>query len=309
MSSSKKKFTFSSLLQQLKSSLYSKHFLIGFIIVLALLGMYLALGETETSSLQPGVEPEEAKTTIGIPFSDATLDLKSISLLFAAILIGIIDGFNPCAMWVLIYLITLVSGMQDKKKMWVIVGTFLLASGVMYFIILAGWLNLFMVVGWSQWVLFAVGAFAILTGLYSLQDFYKKGGKIVCEVGDLNSKKKTMNKIKDIVHSPLTLATLGATIALAFAVNTIEFVCSAGLPAVFTQLLAVAGVSVIEKYLYILVYVFFFMLDDLIIFSLAVFAINSTLMERYSGLTKLLGGIIMIIIGVILLFFPELLAS
>lgn len=248
-------------------------------------------------------------TQITIPVTDITFDIRSSSLLVAALVIGLLDGFNPCAMWVLIYLITLVSGLQDRKKMWFVVGTFLLASGILYFIILAGWLNLFAVIGYSKWILFAVGAFAIWTGLYAIYDFQKKGGKLVCEVGDIKSRKKTMNKIKDIVHSPITIASVFAAIILAFAINSIEFVCSAGLPAIFTQMLAIADVSLLAKYGYITVYVLAFMFDDLLIFTLALMAINSDLMEKYSGFSKLIGGIIMIAIGIVLLFFPEWLAG
>lgn len=213
-------------------------------------------------------------------------------------------------MWVLVYLITLVANIKDKKKMWFIVGTFLITSGVLYFIILSLWLNgweLLELFGYGQWVLYLVGGFALFTGMLAIKDFIEKGGHITCEVGNAESKKKTMNKIQEIVQSPITIATLFATILLAFAINSIEFVCSAGLPAMYTQLLAAAEISRVEQYFNIGVYTLAFMADDLIIFGLALLAINSAIMHKYSGLSKLLGGVIMIAIGIILLFFPELL--
>lgn len=245
--------------------------------------------------------------SVTIPLINYEINLKESSLLLASIIIGLVDGFNPCAMWVLIYLITAVSTLQDKRKMIFIVGTFVATEAIMYFLILAGWLNLYEFIGFSKWILYLVGAFALWFGIKSINDYIKNGGNVTCEVGDVKSRKKMMLKIKDIVDSPITIATVFGTIVLAFVVNSIEFVCSAGLPAIFTQMLAIADVSTFMKYFYIFVYDFFFMLDDFIIFALAFVAFKSNIMDKYSSFSKLIGGIIMIVIGIVLLFFPQLL--
>jgi hypothetical protein len=236
-----------------------------------------------------------------------TFDIKHTSLLLASIIIGLLDGFNPCAMWVLIYLISLVSTLNDKKKLYYIVGTFVTTEAIMYFLVLAGWLNLFIFIGYSKWILLGVGFFALGMGLATIIDYIKKKGKVECEVGDLESKKKTMNKIKEIVHSPITIASVFATILLAVIVNSIEFICSAGLPAVFTQMLAIADISTFMKYFYIFVYDLFFMIDDFIVFGLAIYAMNSPLLDKYSSYSKIIGGVVMLIIGIVLVFFPEFL--
>lgn len=256
-------------------------------------------------NIETGIESSENKASFNLLGYD--IDLKTSSLLFVAIVIGLLDGFNPCAMWVLIYLITLISNLNDRKKMWYIVGTFLLASGILYFFILAGWFNLFNFIGYSKWILYGVGGFALWMGVMSIFDFVKSGGKIECEVGDLKSKQKTTSKIKDIINSPLTWGSFIGIVLLAFTINSIEFVCSAGLPALFTQILALSDVSVAMKYFYMFIYTLAFMFDDLIIFFLGLRAVDSDIMHKYSGLSKLIGGIIMIIIGIILLFFPQLL--
>ncbi len=235
---------------------------------------------------------------------------KNSSLLFLSFMVGLIDGFNPCAMWVLIYLITLVSQLRDRKKMWLIVGTFLAASGILYFLILSLWLG-----GWQYLnylagagkILKAAGVFALGTGIYFIYDFIKSGGKIECKVGDFKSRQKTMSKIQKIVHSPLTIPTFIALIFLAFAINLTEFVCSIGLPALFTQVLSVADISLLMKYFYILIYTLAFMADDIIIFYFALKAVDSPILDKYQGLSKIVGGILMLILGIILLFFPEFL--
>ncbi len=271
--------------------------------VLVLILIYLSYNYVP--NIESNLESSENKATIN--FFGIELDLKNSSLLISSIVIGLLDGFNPCAMWVLIYLITLVSTLQDKRKMWLIVGTFLMASGILYFFILAGWFNLFNFIGYSKWILYGVGAFALWMGIMSIVDFIKSGGKLECDVGDMKSRMKTTSKIKEIVNSPITWGSFIAIILLAFTINSIEFVCSAGLPALFTQILALSDVSIAMKYFYMFIYTLAFMADDLIIFTLGLKAVESDIMTKYSGFSKLIGGIIMILIGIMLLFFPNLL--
>ena len=210
-------------------------------------------------------------------------------------------------MWVLIYLITIVSSLKDKKKMYFIVGTFVITEAIMYFFILMGWLKVFEFIGFNKFIMYAISGFALWFGIYSITDFIKNKGKVVCKVSNSKSKKRTIEKIKKIATSKITIFSVLATIVLAFSVNLIEFICSAGLPALFSQILSISNITQAQKILYILVYDLFFMLDDFIIFGFALFAIDSNLIHKYSGLSKLIGGIIMIIIGIVLLFFPSLL--
>jgi len=284
---------------KLKNAKINKfHFAIGLIILILVVLSYNFVGDIDTS--QSGLEEKG-----GVDIFGWELDFKSTSLLLASIVIGTLDGFNPCAMWVLIYLISLATTIGDRKKLYLIVGTFVATEAIMYFIVLAGWLNLFMFIGISKWILYLVGAFALWTGVTSVKSYYDNGGEISCEVGDAESKKKTMNRIEQIVHSPITIASMIAVIMLAIVINSIEFVCSAGLPAIFTQMLAIADVSTFMKYFYIFIYDVFFMIDDFIIFGLAIWALNSDWTTKYSGYSKLFGGIIMLIIGFLLLFFPN----
>ena len=129
----------------------------------------------------------------------------------------------------------------------------------------------------------------------------KTKGAVVCEVTDEESRTKTMTKVQKIVSSPLTRGILAGIIALAFTVNAVEFVCSAAIPAVFTQVLSLAGLSTFQYYGYILLYDVFFMLDDLIIFGTAAFALTSRLGDRYAKYSRPVGATILIILGLLLL--------
>ncbi|MDH4299807.1 MAG: hypothetical protein OEV54_04125, partial [Dehalococcoidia bacterium] len=114
-------------------------------------------------------------------------------------------------------------------------------------------------------------------------------------------RKKTMTKVQEIVSSPLTWGILVGIVALAFTVNAVEFVCSAAIPAVFTQVLSLANLSTLQYYGYILLYVVFFMLDDLVIFGTAAFALTSRVGDRYAKYSRPVGATILIILGLLLL--------
>ena len=244
-------------------------------------------------------------TDFELPFIGRT-DLTKWSIPSLAIVLGLIDGFNPCAMWVLVYLIGLLIGVADKRKIWLIVGSFVLASGILYFLFMTAWLNIFLLVGYIRILTLIIGLVALGGGIINLKDYFTKRA-LTCEVGDEESHEKTMSKIQNIISQPLSWAIIGSIIILAFIVNSVEFVCSSAIPAVFTQILAISGLSMIQHYLYILLYIFFFMLDDLIIFGLAAFAISSSIGEKYAKYCKLIGGIILTILGAIMVFAPHLL--
>lgn len=244
-------------------------------------------------------------TDFELPFIGRT-DLTKFSIPTLAIVLGLIDGFNPCAMWVLVYLIGLLIGVADKRKIWLIVGSFVLASGILYFLFMTAWLNIFLLVGYIRILTLIIGLVALGGGIINLKDYFTKKA-LTCEVGDEESHEKTMSKMQKIISQPLSLAIIGSIIILAFIVNSVEFVCSSAIPAVFTQILAISSLSTIQHYLYILLYTFFFMLDDLIIFGLAAFAISSAIGDKYAKYCKLLGGIILTILGAVMVFAPHLL--
>jgi hypothetical protein len=244
-----------------------------------------------------GTTPEK---TITLPLI-GTITLSDFSLPTLAVVLGLVDGFNPCAMWVLVYLISVVAMLRDKRRIWLIVGSFVLASGILYYLFMTAWLNAFLAIGFSRAVTTVVGLVALGGGTLQVREVVTTKGAIVCEVTDEDSRKKTMSRVQQIVSSPLTWGILVAIIGLAFTVNAVEFVCSAAIPAVFTQVLSLASLSTFQYYSYILLYVFFFMLDDLVIFATAAFALTSRAGDRYAKYSRPVGASILIVLGFLLL--------
>ena len=265
-----------------------------------------ALQQCLAGNCPPPTGKEPAEDGIVLPII-GKLVVSEYSLPVLAVILGIVDGFNPCALWVLLYLISLVMTLRDRRRIWLIVGSFVLASGVLYFLFMTAWLNVFLFIGYIRPVTVVIGLVALGGGILQIRELIKTKGEIVCEVTSEESREKTMAKMQKIVSSPITLGTIVGIIALAFAVNAIEFVCSAAIPAVFTQVLSLAGLTTFQYYGYILLYVFFFMLNNLVIFGAAAFALTSNLGVRYAKYARPIGAAILIILGALLLFAPDLL--
>jgi hypothetical protein len=233
------------------------------------------------------------------------IPIADLSLPALAVLLGLADGFNPCAMWALVYLLSLLVTLQDRRKIWLLVGSFVLASGVLYFFFMTAWLNVFLLLGYLRPLTLAVGAGAVVIGLLDLRSFLRTKGAPACEVGSPRLKQTTMGRMERLVAAPLSLASFAGIIGLAFLVNTIEFACSAALPAIFTHALSLRQLPWLSYYGYILFYDFFFMLDDLIIFTLAAVALQTTIGSGYAKYGKLLGGIVLLLLGATMLLAPE----
>ena len=249
---------------------------------------------------------EEEKTdeeqTIDVPII-GKVNLKNISVMSAAVLIGLVDGFNPCAMWVLLFLITTLISLKDRKRLILLGSIFLLTSGFVYFLIMFSWLNIVVSVSTSLVFRFLIAIFAIVAGIYNLYNFYK-GLKSDdgCEVIDKKKRKDIFKKIKKFTHEKSLLLAILGIMLLAVSVNIVELLCSAGLPLVFSELLLLNNITGVKAIGYDLVYIIFFLLDDFIVFIIALKTLDvvgvSTKFNKYS---HLIGGIIMILIGAYLL--------
>lgn len=240
---------------------------------------------------------------IKIPFFGEK-DVRSLSLPVLTVVIGILDGFNPCAMWVLIFLITLLLGMQNRRKMWILGLAFIITSGVVYFLFLAAWLNLFLFIGFLAIVRYVIGIVAIGSGAYHLKEYFTNK-EAACKVTGGEKKKKIFDRLKQIISQDSFVFALVGIIILAAVVNMVELVCSAGLPAVYTQMLTLSNLPAWEYYGYLFVYIIFFMLDDMLVFFIAMTTLKlAGISTKYTRYSNLIGGIIIFIIGILLIFKP-----
>ena len=266
-------------------------------------GTYVGIdGEEDEFSEQE--EESDEDSTVDVPFF-GNLNLKNVSLGTAALVLGLIDGFNPCAMWVLLFLISMLIGMKNKKRMWIIGLTFLGSSAFVYMLMMLSWLNIVVAISTSILVRNIIALIAVGGGILNFYNFFKHQDS-GCSVVDEKKRKSVFERIKKFTKEKSLVLALIGTIALAFSVNIIELACSAGLPMVYTQLLAINDIKGLSAFLYVLLYIVFFLLDDMIIFIAAMKTMEVTGMStKYSKYSHLIGGILMVVIGLLLIFKPE----
>lgn len=228
---------------------------------------------------------------------------KNISLPLISALIGFVDGFNPCAMWVLIFLISMLFNMKDRKKMWTLGIVFLVISALVYMAFMTGILAL---ANSSVGSLFkyVIALVALIGGTINLVSFKKSlKSNTGCQVTDKKKKKKIMDRIKDIVSEKHFVISIIGIMLLAISVNLVELACSAGLPAMFIEILSLNNLSKLEYSLYMLIYMLMFMIDDIVVFIIAMTSLKLTgISNKYTKYSHLVGGIIMILIGILMIF-------
>lgn len=235
------------------------------------------------------------------------IDAKKVSLPLISIFIGMIDGFNPCAMWVLLFLIGMLFNMKDKKKMWVLGITFLTTSAILYLFIMMAWLKVALSFNTVLWLRILIALIALIAGGINIISYLKNIKKDDgCKIVDEKKRKKIFSKIKKITLEKRLILSIIGIITLAISVNLVELACSAGLPLMFTQILSFNNLSMIEYMFYMFLYILFFLIDDIVIFVVAMKTLSiKGISSKYGKYSNLIGGIIMILIGILMIFKPE----
>jgi cytochrome c biogenesis protein CcdA/glutaredoxin-related protein len=241
-----------------------------------------------------------------ISFLGFKIDTKELTLPFVSVIIGLVDGFNPCAMWVLLFLISMLIGMKDKKRMWSLGLAFLFTSAFIYLLFMISWLNGASFLTSINWVRILIGLVALFGAVINLIGYIKNRKSSGCTVVNDKKRNKIFDRIKKFTREKNFWFALLGVVVLAISVNIVELACSAGLPVVFIEILSLNNLNVVEEIIYIGLYMIFFLLDDLIIFFIAMTTMQVTgFSTKYGKVSKLVGGILLLLMGVLLIFKPE----
>jgi cytochrome c biogenesis protein CcdA/glutaredoxin len=266
----------------------------------------IELGITKASDSENDTDTEEEISDIvKVPLL-GEINIKDISLPFVSFVLGAIDGFNPCAMWVLLFLITMLIGMKDKKKMWILGITFLVTSTLVYLLFMVSWLKVISYASSVIYMRILIALVALVGGTINVRNYFKAKDKDGCVVVDAKKRKNIFSRVKKLTQEKKFYLAFFGIIALAVTVNMVELACSLGIPVVFMQILSVNNLSGFEQGFYLGLYLLAFMLDDLIIFIISMVTLNVTSVStKYGKYSHLIGGILMILIGILLVFKPE----
>ena len=246
----------------------------------------------------------ESDTTIILPWI-GEVNADHLGMPLFTILVGLVDGFNPCAMWVLLFLLSLLVNLKDRLKILLIAATFVLVSGLAYFAFMAAWLNVFLLIGYLRSVQVILAILAIGIGSIHIKDFFlfKKG--ISLSVPE-SAKPGIYARTRQIITAENLYGALFGAFVLAVLVNIVELLCTAGLPALYTQILTEQNYSTWTNYGYLLLYNIAYMFDDSIMVAIVVITLGKNkLQERQGRWLKLMSGVVILVLGLVMLIRPE----
>ncbi len=232
--------------------------------------------------------------------SPATVGLPAFT-----IALGLVDGFNPCAMWVLLFLLSILVNVRRRSRIIMVAGTFVLISGITNFSFMVAWLNAFLIIGYSRALQVVLGTIAILVGSVHLKDFVALHRGISLSIPD-SVKPKLYDRIRRVIRAENLPIALGGTVVLAIMINFVELLCTAGLPALYTQILSNYPLSDAAYYGYLVLYNVAYIADDSVMVTIAIVTLGDhRLQERQARWLKLLSGGFIIILGGVLILAPE----
>jgi glutaredoxin len=239
--------------------------------------------------------------TFAINFLGHKLTLEQVGLPLFTLAMGLLDGFNPCSLWVLLLMIALLAPMNNRRRMLAIAGTFVAVEGLAYFVFMAAWLNLFLLIGLSRASEIIIALIALVAGLINLKDFWRFGWGVSLSIPD-SAKPMIYSRIRAILQADnITAAMIGAVI-LAVLVQIVEFMCTSGFPALYTRILTLKQLDTISYYGYLLLYNLAYMFDDFIILGIGVITLSQhRLQEKEGRWLKLISGLTMVGLGIYLL--------
>lgn len=248
--------------------------------------------------------PPSGRDIVRVPILGA-LSPDGLGLPLFTIALGLVDGFNPCAMWALLLILAVLLRLQDRRRMLAIGGTFIAVGGLLYFVFLAAWLEFFLLVGFSRGLQVALGLVALAVGAVNLKDVvaFRRGPSLGIP---MRAKPGIYARMRRVLSAPTLPLALLAVAVLSAVVNLVELLCTAGLPAVYTHVLGTYELGRPAYYGYLLLYVGAYLLDDGLMLALATITLTATrLQERAGRWLKLVSGVAMAALGLVLLLRPE----
>ncbi|WP_430231446.1 glutaredoxin domain-containing protein [Nitrosomonas communis] len=233
-----------------------------------------------------------------------TISVSQLGLPLFTLIVGLLDGLNPCAMWVLLFLLSMLVHLQDRKRMALIAGIFVLASGIVYYAFMAAWLNVFLLIGLSAVVRWILGGMALIVGGLNIKDFIFWKGGFSLSIPD-SAKPALYARMRAILATNRMLSALIAVAVLAVMVNFIELLCTAGFPAIYTAILTQQDLHPITYHAYLGLYILGYLTDDALMVGASVIALSSHKLTMQTGrLLKLVSGLLMLGLGGILILRP-----
>ncbi|MEB2310415.1 MAG: NrdH-redoxin [Sorangiineae bacterium] len=233
----------------------------------------------------------------------------AMSLPAFTLMVGLVDGINPCAMWVLLVLLGILLRIRSRRRLLLFGGVFVLASGVVYFLFMTAWHGLFQLMGLSRAITIGLGAIILLMGLVNLKEliWFKRGVSLT--IPD-KVKPKLYRRMRGAAEAASLPAALLAVSVLAVLVNLVELGCTLGLPAIYTRILALrTDLTLGARYGYLVLYNVAYVVPLAVIVVVYALTLHRfALEERGARVLKGVSGALLVGFGLLFILAPGLLA-
>lgn len=243
---------------------------------------------------------------VQVPFL-GRIDPAKVSLPVFTIIIGALDSFNPCAFFVLLFLLSMLIHARSRKRMFLIGGVFVFFSGLIYFLFMAAWLNVFLVVGQIAAITVTGGIVALLIGGSNVKDFFlfKQGVSLVIPE---SAKLKLFERMRGLLKAPTLPAMIAGTVVLAVSANAYELLCTTGFPMVYTRVLTLHRLTTLQYYQYLVLYNIVYVVPLAVIVGIITVTLGAHKLTEWQGRQlKLVSGLMMLSLGAVLIVDPAVL--
>ncbi len=238
-----------------------------------------------------------------------SVDLEAWSLPALTLVVATVDAFNPCAFFVLLFLLSVLVHARSRARMLVIGGVFVLFSGLVYFAFMAAWLNVFLLAGELRAATVAAGLLALIAGTLNTKDFFRLHQGPSLSIPDA-ARPGLFRRMREVAGAGSLAPMLAGTVLLALVANSYELLCTAGFPMIYTRALTLHHVEGMGYYGWLALYNLIYVLP----LALIVLAFTRTLgarkLSEFEGrVLKLVSGYMMLGLGALLLLAPQWLAN
>ena len=258
-----------------------------------------------TCDLGLGASPDAAPTPISqvqpveLPFI-GVIAPETLSLPVLTVVLAGVDAFNPCAFFVLLFLLSIMVNAKSRSRMLIVGGIFVFFSGFIYFLFMIAWLNIFELLGAGSdggLIILGAGLMALVAGIINIKDYFFTKGEVTLSMSAEN-RTGLIKRMGKLTSASSMAAMIAGTVVLAILANAYELLCTAGFPMIYTSVLSMHELPAFDRYLYLAFYNIVYVIPLAII----VIAFSATLgkrklTEKEGQTLKLMSGIMMIGLG------------
>jgi hypothetical protein len=229
----------------------------------------------------------------------------AVSLPLTTVVLAGLDAFNPCAFFVLLFLLSLMVHARSRARMLLVGGVFVLCSGLVYFVFMTAWLNVFLIAGELRAVTRIAGVIAVAIAFLNIKDYFRFKRGVALGISQ-SAQPRLFARMRALLGAERLPAVLAGTVVLAVAANTYELFCTAGFPMVFTRLLTLRDLPIGAYYGYLALYNLVYVLPLAVIVAVFAWTLGARKLSEQEGrLLKLLSGVMMLGLGGALLIAPH----